>query len=96
MNVKLHLSGGLVLTAKVPYEGCEHVIAETKCPECGAAPLKVRGVHSHRVSDRNDAVEGRAQTLCCREDVGRILVTVDTLFGLEEDERVLNGPWRVY
>jgi hypothetical protein len=65
------------------------------CPSCGApAPIIVRGlgVDSHD----HDTYQARARHLGCDAVIGALRTKVDTIFGIEEDERVLAGPWRVY
>lgn len=95
MKIRLKLDDGRRLRPKLPYVGAAHVRVEDEpCPVCRKpAPLLVRGVHQHR---GHDVIEADAIALCCDARVGRLVVTVDTIFGLEEDSRVLNGPWRVY
>lgn len=44
----------------------------------------------------HDRYTGDAECCRCRQKVGPMEVVVSTLFGLEEDERVLQGRCRVY
>jgi hypothetical protein len=69
-------------------------IATGLCPGCGATPLVVQGHGRHRYTRDTFRVDGTA--LCCGDPVGHIYATMDTIFGLEEDEAVLNGRARVY
>lgn len=69
-------------------------IAEGACPGCGAAPFIVQGHGRHRHSRDTFRAAGTAK--CCGDSVGYIYANVSTLFGLEEDEAVLNGFARVY
>lgn len=41
-------------------------------------------------------LSGYAECSRCRQPVGRLVVRVPTMFGLDEDARVLAGPWKVY
>lgn len=95
MKVTVKLNSGQVLAAKVPFAGADHVVIElSACPLCkGAAPLKVKGANRHHDHDTHYA---DAIALCCGKPVGTIRVKVDTIFGIEEDRRVLNGRARVY
>lgn len=80
-----------------PFEGADHAVLEgaTTCPACGSpAPVKLAG-DGRRVAG-HDAWEADAYALCCRERVGTIRAEASTIFGVEEDERVLNGRARVY
>ncbi len=79
--------------ATLPYDGCYHVTVDEPCPSCEhESPLKLRGrgeYHSH------DTYHATAVALCCGVAVGKLEVKVNTLFGIEEDRAVLNGPWKV-
>lgn len=65
------------------------------CPAC-KEPLAVFGNTAtlERVDDETE--EARAHCGSCKASVGRVRITYDTLFGLEEDDRVLKGRYRVY
>lgn len=104
MKVYLALAGRRVRVC-VPYAGCPHVLAPGTCPHCGAgekdaAPatgpvFQVSGGDPTRKSDRYVAV---ATCCACKAHVGRLEAVFETIFGLEEDER-MTGPgarWRVY
>lgn len=85
----------VVLDAELPYPHADHVTADMFCPSCkAAAPLKVSGKGNHIES--HDTYAARAVALCCRKEIGTIRATMSTIFGVEEDERVLNGRARVY
>lgn len=86
----------------VPYEGAKHVLADGCCPLClvdeagfGRRVFKIAGGNPSASAD-DRAWEATAVCLGCRKIVGTLRVETDTLFGVQEDERVLNGPWRVY
>jgi hypothetical protein len=87
-------------SAKQPHPGATriHVPELRKCPACGADAdeqgLSVSGA-GKRIGG-HDTYEADAHALCCRKRIGTILVRVSTIFGVEEDERVQGGPWRVY
>lgn len=44
----------------------------------------------------HDTYTSNASCFDCDAPVGRLVVTVDTIFGIEEDEAVLHGRPRVY
>ncbi|MDO8631119.1 MAG: hypothetical protein Q7R41_11565 [Phycisphaerales bacterium] len=94
MKITLTDTDGRKLVAAPPFEGADHVVVEHgKCPACGCAPLKARGqgqTHDH------DTYRADAICLECGKPCGVIHVKVSTIFGIEEDERVLNGRCRVY
>lgn len=79
--------------ATVPFAGADHCAID-RCPRCDVAPCKVGGTgithHNH------DTYFAGAVALCCRERIGTIETTVDTLFGIDEDNAVLHGRPRVY
>lgn len=72
----------------------DHVVVTGKCHHCGAEPFKVRGKGIS--SNDRDAYYADGHCVACDNFVGTIRAKVDTLFGIEEDERVLAGPWKVY
>jgi hypothetical protein len=69
-------------------------IATGCCPGCEAEPFHVRGGGLRPHDDRTWIANGYCAD--CGDPVGYIYATADTLFGIEEDERVLRGRPRVY
>jgi len=109
MKITIVLDNGTRHKARLPYEGAHHIeLRIAKCPHgCGAICdaldatgaamppfIKVAGSGIKHTS--RDTYFADAIALCCRRKIGTIETQVDTVFGIEEDERVLNGPWRVY
>lgn len=74
--------------------GADRARADGACPGCGVAPFYVAGCGMHRHS--RDTYRAGGRSVCCGESVGWIYAVVDTLFGTEEDQAVLNGRARVY
>lgn len=66
-----------------------------RCPSCERQPLKVIG-DVHRQNVGTHAVTAPALALCCGQEIGTVRAEMATIFGLEEDERVLHGRCRVY
>jgi hypothetical protein len=66
-----------------------------RCPLCDNATLPVIG-DKRRQTVGHDTVTAPALSMCCGQEVGTVLVELSTIFGLEEDERVLHGRPRVY
>lgn len=85
------MEDGKTMAAVVPYDGAAHVEVRTPCAACGG--LKVHGV-GHR-TNTHDTYRCDAACLCGARR-GVIFVRVSTIFGIEEDEHVLNGRARVY
>lgn len=90
---------GRKLVAKQPFPHADHVRVPTmtKCPACGVAHeegLPVMGSGNH--IENHDTYKATALGKCCGKVLGVIRVKVSTIFGIEEDERVLNGRFRVY
>jgi hypothetical protein len=94
MRIRLHLSGEAQRKCRLPFQGADHVVTDGKCPACGAHPFGVRGLGKRITS--HDTYAADAVGTCCGKPVGELRVTLSTLFGLDEDERVLSGPWKVY
>ena len=86
--------GGTKRAATRPFEGADHVVATGACPHCSIEPFKVRGSGISR--NDHDSYYADAECVACGKFVGTIRAKMDTLFGIEEDERVLNGPYKVY
>ena len=77
---------GKTYKAKQPYPHADHVTAELCCG-------KIQGI-GQRIAD-HDTYEADARCVCGKQ-VGILRVKLSTIFGLEEDERVLRGRVRVY
>jgi hypothetical protein len=86
---------GKVLSCCAPHAACAHVEADVDCHGCERkGPLEIVGTGN--VVRGFDTYTTQAKTLCCGAVLGELRVTVSTIFGIEEDERVLNGRARVY
>jgi hypothetical protein len=81
-------------TYKVTPNG-ERARLAAQCPLCGAEPCDVVGTGMTIGSDDRH-YRASAVALCCDRPLGELRAYPDTLFGLEEDERVLHGRPRVY
>jgi hypothetical protein len=102
MKVFLLLPGGGKRSCRVPFTGADHALAKGACPNCGAEEpgpaskvFKIAGCRL-RPSDDDRAWECDAACLACKSGVGTVRAEMDTLFGVREDEAVLNGRARVY
>lgn len=84
------------MPAVLPYYGADHVLVDklAECPGC-KAPLRVTGLP---ITVRNDHDTYYADAVCleCKHPVGELQTQVSTIFGIDEDEAVLNGRARVY
>ncbi len=99
MRVSLKAIAGHLIPIKQPKPGSLAVdTLAYYCAECGASPMRVVGGESRFATgkDRHDTYEASAHCVQCKTRVGTLRVKMNTLFGLEEDERVLNGMCRVY
>lgn len=94
MKITLKLPNGSVRQVPTPADGATSVHVPGKCPSCGASEFRVSG--GEQSIDGHDTYAAPARCLDCHARVGQLRVKVNTLFGLEEDERVLNGRARVY
>jgi len=94
MKITIGVEGKTYQATRPEQSG--HVEAAMKCLFCGAEPLRAKGVGSNIVKGRDYYLNDNAVTLCCNKPIDFIKSEFDTIFGLEEDEQVLNGPWRVY
>ncbi len=81
------------LALTLPFEGAVTATCSEPCA-CGSASVVGDG-RERSIAHPNRYI---ARGFCagCRARRGTIHAEVATLFGLEEDERVLAGPWKVY
>lgn len=100
MCVSLKAIAGHLIAIVQPNEGGYSSIecCDYYCVECGMSPMRVAGSGIHFASgkDRHDTYEANAYCTQCKVRVGTLRVRMSTLFGIEEDERVLNGRCRCY
>jgi hypothetical protein len=94
MKIALHVTAADVRECTLPYPDAEHVVPAGACPHCQASPFHVSG--GAPVVQGHDTQTAPAWTRCCGTPAGKLVVTVSTLFGIEEDERVCHGRCRVY
>ena len=94
MKLSLATTDGHVCSIKLPYPNASHGIASGACPSCKQEPFTVQGremgIESH------DTYASQGYCAAGGAHVGVIRAKRDTLFGLEEDERIARGPWRIY
>lgn len=97
MRITLELDDGRKAAAKHPYPGCEYVVVEGLHCECARTePLLVAGIKGGVRENTDHHMTSTAGCARCKGKVGILRVEFDTLFGREEDDRVLNGRPRVY
>ena len=87
-----HVEDGRRLLCHQPYPRADYVLTERSC-ECGST-----GVRGTTGAQREGDYGYRSNAVCifCGKEAGTLHVQVSTLFGLDEDERVLEGRCRVY
>ena len=80
----------------LPHENADHAVATGHaCPHCGVMDMGVQG-KNQRPSADDRAWESDGHCASCKKPVGLIRYEPDTVFGVREDEAVLNGRCRVY
>ena len=99
MKIKFHPTEGSARGALLPFPECDFVYVPGACAKCGAkvgGKFKVQGRPGSRVRTYN-TYESDARCVACQQSIGKLVATVSTIFGIEEDERViLYGRPRVY
>ncbi len=95
MKITLRLDDSSIRPVHVPHDGADHAIADGACPSCKASPFRVQGSGNHVAAD-DRAYEAHGQCLTCSAWVGTIRAEVSTIFGIREDQAVLQGRPRVY
>lgn len=96
MITSIHLINESKNVATKAHDGCDYVTVETCCPHCQEKPLNCFGKTGPTISTDDRAYECVAFSICCDRNVGILRAETDTLFGLSEDNAVLNGRSRVY
>lgn len=97
-KIRFHPLEGPAREAALPFEGADHVVVEGKCPNLACdqrEPFRAAGARGTMVRG-HDTYTSDAGCVACKLVTGKLVVTVSTLFGVEEDERVLGGRCRVY
>jgi hypothetical protein len=94
VKVKLYYNGQQFDVATT--DGAPTARVDIACPHCGAPPpLRVQG--TGRRIEGHDVYSADVFAACCSKPIGVVRAQMDTLFGLDEDERVLHhGRCRVY
>jgi hypothetical protein len=93
MNVTVEIQGSHRWTSLPESE--RWIDVQGQCPACNSEEFRVIGdVTRQKIG--HDTVKAPALALCCGAEVGEVHVELSTIFGLEEDERVLHGRARVY
>jgi len=98
MTITLTLHDGRAVTPRLPYVDAAYVVADGLHCECSPDyPLEVAGGRT-TTSDDGRIVTAPAGCVRCKGSVGVLSVDLGegSLFGPEEDQRVLHGRPRVY
>lgn len=79
---------------RLPYANADYVVPSepVACPACKKTMVQLQGgemTHDHDTYDANVHCS-------CGAKLGQLRVEVSTIFGIEEDGRVLHGRCRVY
>lgn len=99
MRIWIKPDDGPRVPAYLPYAEARYVLVSRE---------DAQAFHAECVDHDGLSVQGGTPTIghntytckafcaCCRQPLGVMTVRVSTLFGIEEDDRVLNGRFRVY
>ena len=82
---------GKKLKAKLPHPQCGFVEVSVPCA-CGSVQVRGTGIRE----TTHDTYVADAVCCGCGRSAGVMRTKVSTVFGIEEDSRVLNGRMRVY
>lgn len=86
---------GTPRAARLPFNEADHVIVSgVACPHCKRDPVIAGG--SGITHHDHDTYHAQARCLSCGGKLGEMRTKVSTIFGIDEDEAVLNGRARVY
>lgn len=93
MKITLTQHDGTKTVGSLAFAQAEVVDFKNLKSHCGGEHLVVRGGEP---TIDYDTYTSKAVCAACGEHLGELKVKVSTLFGIEEDRRVLNGRYRVY
>lgn len=97
MRISFRPAGAhMLIPVELPFASCDYVVApsEVICSACKSKRTHLQGRFSTRHFDHDTHY---SNVYCeCGEFLGELQAKVDTIFGIEEDERVLLGRPRVY
>jgi hypothetical protein len=107
VKITLTFNDGSRRRGRLPYPNAPRVVVNRKCgaklPNPGLGKGFAGGIcDSTEYKGAGMSIESRdtyrANAICdrCGHPAGTLRVQVPTMWGIEEDERVLNGPWKVY
>lgn len=94
MKITLTTPDGETHVATKAYNAAPSVRVDSAPCACGSH--SVHGDARGRVQESHDTYRAAAVCAKCGAPRGVLRARLGTLFGLEEDERVMAGPWRVY
>jgi len=95
VKITIHIGEDEVRDGSLKFPTAERVDVDGSCPLCKHEPFQVSGKNGTTEQSR-DSITQDAVCRACDEVVGKVKVTFDTIFGIEEDERVLGGPHKVF
>ena len=93
MKITLTTNEGRRLVGSLAFPEAEQVDFKLADAHCGGEHLTARGGDP---TIDYDTYTSKAVCAVCGDHLGTLTVRVNTLFGIEEDQRVLNGRARVY
>ena len=95
MRIDLKTPDGETIALQEPYQSAPCAIPQIDGPECPACGEALR-VRCPNYETTGATAAGAAVCGVCDAHVGQLTITFNTIFGQEEDQRVLNGRCRVY
>jgi hypothetical protein len=98
LRLEIQRSTGIETRKVRPHTSeCVYPTAEGTCPGCGVSPFWLCGNYARPNPNRPyDELRSGGKCVKCGDSVGWVYTRVDTIFGIEEDRRVLAGRWKVY
>ena len=94
-RIFLVLFSGERMKCSQPFAEADFADVDGRCLVCGTTPFRVQGT-GRRPSSDGQAWEAGGIAVCCNKHAGTIRVETGTLFGVEEDERVLAMGIKIY
>lgn len=101
LSVLFHNESGLgdekPREAKLPWLDAAYLTVDGGCPRCRAPWLEIRGETKTKTIDPETGhLFATAYALCCLQPIGTLKVESQSLFGADEDAKVLAGRVKVF
>ncbi len=98
MKISFKPLEGAAIPCYLPYEGADYVVPAhpITCPAPGCGTVITNQFQGGEMTHDHDTYYAVVRCSGCGGRLGQLRAEVSTIFGIEEDARVLGGRCRVY